>query len=63
MFDESVSMHIHSCVTTCAFFSFQLVLRHNRLRFIPKEFARLPNLKELHIQQNQINVLPPAIGK
>ncbi len=45
------------------FFSFQLVLRHNRLRHLPKEFARLPQLKELHIQQNQINVLPPAFGK
>lgn len=25
--------------------------------------ARLGQLKELHIQQNQINVLPPAFGK
>jgi Leucine-rich repeat (LRR) protein len=33
------------------------------LRHIPKELARLPQLKELHIQQNQLNVLPPAIGK
>jgi len=40
-----------------------LVLRHNRLRHMPKELARLPQLKELHIQQNQINVLPPAFGK
>jgi len=45
------------------FFSFQLVLRHNRLRYIPKELARLVQLKELHIQQNQINVLPPAFGE
>ncbi|CAF4946704.1 unnamed protein product, partial [Rotaria sp. Silwood1] len=40
-----------------------LVLRNNRLRHIPKELARLHQLKELHIQQNQINVLPPAFGK
>jgi hypothetical protein len=53
----------HSCVTTYVFFSFQLVLRHNRLRHIPKELARLVQLKELHIQQNQINVLPPAFGE
>ena len=44
-------------------FSSQLVLRHNRLRHLPKELARLPQLKELHIQQNQINVLPPAFGE
>ncbi|CAF0925853.1 unnamed protein product [Rotaria sordida] len=40
-----------------------LVLRNNRLRHIPKELARLHQLRELHIQQNQINVLPPAFGK
>lgn len=40
-----------------------LVLRHNHLRLVPKELAYLPHLKELHIQQNQINVLPPDFGK
>ncbi|UJR31559.1 hypothetical protein I4U23_019046 [Adineta vaga] len=40
-----------------------LVLRHNRLRHIPKELTHLPQLKELHIQQNQINVLPPEFGQ
>ena len=41
----------------------QLALRHNRLRYIPKELTRLAHLTEIHIQQNQINVLPPAIGR
>ncbi|CAF0908663.1 unnamed protein product [Adineta steineri] len=40
-----------------------LVLRHNRLRYIPKELASLLHLKELHIQHNEINVLPPAFGQ
>ncbi len=63
MFDLSIVQN-QSCVITRVFFSsFQLVLRHNRLRHIPKEFARLLQLKELHIQQNQINVLPPAFGE
>ena len=55
---------ICDCAHT-SFFSlrFQLVLRHNRLRHVPKELARLPQLKELHIQQNYIHVLPPAFGK
>jgi Leucine-rich repeat (LRR) protein len=62
IFNESIVQN-HSSVTTCVFFSFQLVLRHNRLRYVPKELARLAQLKELHIQQNQINVLPSAFGE
>lgn len=57
-------MHVCIYVHTHAYFSFfQLVLRHNRLRLVPKELVRLPQLRELHIQQNQINVLPPLFGR
>jgi len=40
-----------------------LVLRHNRIRQISPQLIKLTQLKELHIQQNQIEVLPPVFGK
>ncbi len=41
----------------------QLVLRDNDIQTIPKELYKCTRLVTLHLQVNQINVLPPEISK
>ncbi|CAF0954975.1 unnamed protein product, partial [Didymodactylos carnosus] len=38
-----------------------LVFRHNNLSHIPYQIGRLKNLKELHIQHNKLQILPPDL--
>lgn len=38
-------------------------LRDNQLLDIPREIGELPRLRELHIQNNRLTVLPPEVGK
>ena len=40
----------------------QLVLRDNDLIELPKEIAQMTKLKELHIQNNRLTLLPPELG-
>ena len=40
----------------------QLVLRDNDLIALPKELGLLVRLRELHIQNNRLSVLPPELG-
>lgn len=44
------------------FYLFQLGLRDNDLLAIPREIGELVRLRELHIQNNRLTVLPPEIG-
>lgn len=41
---------------------FQLGLRDNDLLDIPREIGELTRLRELHIQNNRLTVLPPEVG-
>ena len=41
----------------------QLVLRDNDIETVPKGIYKCTRLKTLHLQVNQINVLPPEISK
>ena len=40
----------------------QLVLRDNNITDVPAEVSKCSNLKTLHLQFNQINVVPPELG-
>jgi Leucine-rich repeat (LRR) protein len=40
-----------------------LGLRENDLLAIPREVGELTRLRELHIQNNRLTVLPPEVGK
>ena len=40
----------------------QLVLRDNDISEVPKTIYRCAKLKTLHLQVNQINVLPPELS-
>ena len=44
------------------FFSLQLVLRDNDLTELPKTMGNLARLRELHLQNNRLTVLPPEMG-
>ena len=46
-----------------SFLFLQLVLRDNDIVEIPKEIYKCQKLKTLHLQVNQINVLPPEISE
>ena len=48
--------------TIIIFFVLQLVLRDNDLVELPKALGNLTRLKELHIQNNRLMVLPPELG-
>lgn len=37
-------------------------LRDNQLLDIPREIGECNRLRELHIQNNRLNVLPPEVG-
>ena len=43
--------------------NFQLGLRDNDLLDIPREIGELTRLRELHIQNNRLTVLPPEVGE
>ena len=45
----------------CPFF--QLILRDNAIGEVPKDLFKCVKLKALHIQTNQINILPPDMSK
>lgn len=45
------------------FFFFKLGLRDNQLVDIPREIGELTRLRELHIQNNRLTVLPPEVGE
>lgn len=40
----------------------QLGLRDNQLIDIPREIGELTRLRELHIQNNRLTVIPPEVG-
>lgn len=40
----------------------QLSLRDNQLVDLPREIAELTRLRELHIQNNRLTVIPPEVG-
>lgn len=41
----------------------QLSVRDNDLLDLPREIGELTRLRELHIQNNRLTVLPPEVGK
>lgn len=41
----------------------QLGLRDNQLLDIPREIGELTRLRELHIQNNRLTVIPPEVGE
>lgn len=41
---------------------FQLSLRDNDLIDVPREIGECTRLRELHIQNNRLTVLPPEVG-
>lgn len=40
----------------------QLSVRDNDLLDIPREIGELTRLRELHIQNNRLTILPPEVG-
>ena len=44
-------------------FLFQLGLRDNDLLELPRELGELTRLRELHIQNNRLSLLPPELSK
>lgn len=38
-------------------------LRDNQLLDVPREIGELTRLRELHIQNNRLTVLPPEVGE
>lgn len=47
---------------TCPIPSFQLGCRDNDLLELPREIGELTRLRELHIQNNRLTVIPPEIA-
>ena len=39
------------------------MLRDNDLTSLPREIGQLKQLRELHIEGNRLQVLPPEVGK
>ena len=57
------AQHIHTLTPTHPHTPTQLVLRDNDITVVPKEIYGCTKLKTLHLQVNQLNVLPPELSE